>query len=61
MSIRNIADKFINKPKSGDFILVPALDGLYDEFYSDRIFYDSLLGWMSNGYLDGTILHWWRM
>ncbi|PWA85392.1 ulp1 protease family, C-terminal catalytic domain-containing protein [Artemisia annua] len=61
MNIRNIADKFINKPKSGDFILVPALDGLYDEFYCDRIFYDSVLGWMSNGWLDGTILHWWGM
>ena len=61
MSIRKLAEKFINCPKHGDFILAPALDGLYDGFYTDRIFYNSVLGWMSNDWLDGTILHWWGM
>ncbi|PWA36653.1 ribonucleoside-diphosphate reductase large subunit [Artemisia annua] len=46
MNIRKIADKFINCPKHGDFILAPALDGLYDGLCADRIFYNSVLGSM---------------
>ncbi|PWA83939.1 hypothetical protein CTI12_AA103900 [Artemisia annua] len=61
MNIRQLADKFINCPKHGDFVLAPVLDGLHDGFYTDRIFYDSVLGWMSNDWLDGTNLHWWGM
>ncbi|GJY25648.1 zinc finger, CCHC-type containing protein, partial [Tanacetum coccineum] len=56
MKIRNIAEKFINKPKSGDFILVRALEGLYEESYFDNIFYDLVLGWMSNDWLDGHVM-----
>ena len=58
MSIRKLAEKFINCPKHGHFILAPALDGLYDGFYTDRIFYNSVLGWMSNDWLNDTVLHW---
>ncbi|PWA99145.1 hypothetical protein CTI12_AA011980 [Artemisia annua] len=61
INIRKLADKFINCPKHGDFILAPAVNGLYDGFYADHIFYTSVLGWMSNDWLDGTILHWWGM
>ena len=61
LNIREIANKFINFPKQGDYILVQALDGLYETPYYDRIFYDSVLGWMTNDWLDGTILHWCGM
>nr|GEY02221.1 hypothetical protein [Tanacetum cinerariifolium] len=42
-------------------MLVLTLEGLYDDFFIDNIFYDSVLGWMSNDWLDGTVLHRWEM
>ncbi|GKB26711.1 ulp1 protease family, C-terminal catalytic domain-containing protein [Tanacetum coccineum] len=42
-------------------IHVASPDGMYDKTFYESVEYESLLGWMTNDWIDGTILHWWCM
>nr|GEU97639.1 ulp1 protease family, C-terminal catalytic domain-containing protein [Tanacetum cinerariifolium] len=34
---------------------------MYRKTFYESVEYESLLGWMTNDWIDGTILHWWCM
>ncbi|GJS19077.1 carbonic anhydrase 2-like protein [Tanacetum coccineum] len=59
--IQALANRFINRKDRNEQIYVASPDGMYDETFYESVEYESLLGWMTNDWIDGTILHWWCM
>ncbi|GJS91269.1 ulp1 protease family, C-terminal catalytic domain-containing protein [Tanacetum coccineum] len=61
LKIQSLANRFINRKDRNEQIHVASPDGMYDETFYESVEYESLLGWMTNDWIDGTILHWWCM
>nr|GEW53662.1 RNA-directed DNA polymerase, eukaryota [Tanacetum cinerariifolium] len=59
--IQALANRFINRKDRNEQIIVASPEGMYEKTFYEYVEYDSLLGWMTNDWLDGTILHWWCM
>ncbi|GJV81293.1 hypothetical protein Tco_1517163 [Tanacetum coccineum] len=59
--IQALANRFINRKDRNEQIHVASPDGMYDKTFYESVEYESLLGWMTNDWIDGTILHWWCM
>nr|GEZ92711.1 ulp1 protease family, C-terminal catalytic domain-containing protein [Tanacetum cinerariifolium] len=59
--IQRLASKFIERPERDDQILVMSYPGMYVERFFKYVEYSSLLAWMANSWLDGTLIHWWAM
>ncbi|GJW44395.1 histidine kinase CKI1-like protein [Tanacetum coccineum] len=59
--IQRLASKFIERPKRDDQILVMSHPGMYVERFFEYVEYSSLLAWMTNSCLDGTLIHWWAI
>ena len=59
--IQALANRFINRNDRNENIPIASPDGMYYKTYYEFVEHESLLGWMTNDWLDGTILHWWCM
>ncbi|GJY14938.1 ulp1 protease family, C-terminal catalytic domain-containing protein [Tanacetum coccineum] len=59
--IQRLASKFIERPERDDQILVMSHPGMYVERFFEYVEYSSLLAWMTNSWLDGTLIHWWAI
>ena len=59
--IQSLANRFINRNNRNENIPIASPDGMYEKTYYEFVEHESLLGWMTNDLLDGTILHWWCM
>ncbi|GJX46515.1 ulp1 protease family, C-terminal catalytic domain-containing protein [Tanacetum coccineum] len=59
--IQALANRFINRKDRNEQIIVASPDGMYEKTFYESVEYESLLGWMTNDWLDATILHWWCM
>ncbi|GKE90885.1 hypothetical protein Tco_1571980, partial [Tanacetum coccineum] len=57
--IQRLASMFIERPERDDQILVMSHPGMYVERFFEYVEYSSLLAWMTNSWLDGTLKHWW--
>nr|GEZ18537.1 probable glycosyltransferase At3g07620 [Tanacetum cinerariifolium] len=59
--IQRLASKFIERPERDDQILVMSHPRMYVERFFEYVEYSSLLAWMANSWLDGTLIHWWAI
>nr|GEV39602.1 ulp1 protease family, C-terminal catalytic domain-containing protein [Tanacetum cinerariifolium] len=59
--IQALANRFINRKDRNKQIHVASPDGMYGKTFYESVEYESLLGWMTNDWIDVTILHWWCM
>nr|GEZ85039.1 ulp1 protease family, C-terminal catalytic domain-containing protein [Tanacetum cinerariifolium] len=59
--IQALANRFINHKDRNEQIHVTSPDGMYGKIFYESVEYESLLGWMTHDWIDGTILHWWCM
>nr|GEY65170.1 hypothetical protein [Tanacetum cinerariifolium] len=59
--IQRLASKFIERPERDDQILVMSHPRMYVELFFEYVEYSSLLAWMANSWLDGTLIHWWAI
>nr|GEX22124.1 reverse transcriptase domain-containing protein [Tanacetum cinerariifolium] len=59
--IQALANRFINHKDQNEQIHVASPDGMYGKIFYESVEYESLLGWMTHDWIDGTILYWWCM
>ncbi|GJZ00431.1 ulp1 protease family, C-terminal catalytic domain-containing protein [Tanacetum coccineum] len=59
--IQALANHFLNRKDRNEQIHVASPNGMYEKTFYESVEYESLLGLMTNDWIDGTILHWWCM